>query len=105
MDWRSKLIAGNLDHTGRVAVRLDDGHFLGGLKQIPNDLYEASGVDGFMKYSASGSTEGFTVTPTYANASKMTLSNLIVEDSGMKFNLTWPNVTFTDKASSETISY
>ncbi|NQX69086.1 hypothetical protein HQN90_23425 [Paenibacillus alba] len=89
---------GNIKNTDRLSVNLIDSAL--NVSYVNGDW-----VVMVMKYSASGSTEGFTVTPTYASASKMTLNNLIVEDSGMKFNLTWPNVTFTDKASSETISY
>ncbi|NEW05012.1 hypothetical protein GK047_03130 [Paenibacillus sp. SYP-B3998] len=89
---------GNIKNTDRLNVNVIDS---------ASNVSYASGewVVMVLKYSASGSAEGFTVTPTYTNASTKALSNLIVEDNKMKFSLTWPNVTFTDKASSETISY
>ncbi|MGO4269692.1 hypothetical protein AB4Z22_07595, partial [Paenibacillus sp. TAF58] len=89
---------GNIKNTDRLNVNLIDS--AANVSYVSGDW-----VVMVMKYAASGSTEGFTVLPTYANASKQTLSNIIVEDNSMKFNLTWPNVTFTDKGSSETITY
>ncbi|MGO4182006.1 hypothetical protein AB4Z17_12555 [Paenibacillus sp. TAF43_2] len=89
---------GNIKNTDRLNVNLIDS--------VSNVSYlNGDWVVMVMKYGPSGSTEGFTVTPSYVNASKKTLSNIIVEDNNMKFNLTWPNAAFTDKQSLQTITF
>lgn len=50
LDFQSKLFALDAGHPVDLAVRFADDHFLAGLRQIPQDMYEAASLDGASKW-------------------------------------------------------
>jgi len=101
--WDVKSGKSNIQSTDDIRVNVIDSS--SGVSFDAGDVICA--VAKFMPQTASSGTlyEAFAVTPVYTDASKNTVSKVVIDDAGMSLSVTYNTAVFLDKASGQQIAY
>ncbi|WP_282935910.1 hypothetical protein [Paenibacillus sp. RC67] len=101
--WEIKSGKSNIQYTDDLRVNVIDSS--SGVSFAAGDIICA--VAKFTPQTAASGNqyEAFTVTPTYVDSSKNTVSKVVIDDAGMNLSITYNTAIFQDKASGQQITY